>query len=401
MEEPDRRNDVPARDAKAGGVTIGTVTDEAGLETLAAEWTALAARLPRPSLYLTHEWHLGWWRQADRSGRRLNILTARTAGGLAGIAPLVSREYGRFGVPVRKLELMTMEGYAYSPRNLSAELGFIVPPSSGGGMGVVAAFADHLASAGGGWDYLRLHPLPAGSPTLDGLRAWAEERGHACEAREVLRNSVIELPGTWDGYLASISPRFRKNLRHAANAVAREGGCAVTTVTGAHDPAALLDEMAAVDRGSWKHKGGLGLDRREIRASYEFQMRAGAAVGGLELWFLEKDGRKIAYDLVVRMGDTVESLRGSYDAAYERLSPGNYLIARELQSFTERGVRRVNFLWGDLAYKMKWSAKTEACFEVYLFNRTPKARALHALYVRSGLYRGVRFLRNYSDRARK
>jgi hypothetical protein len=401
MEAPDRRDDPPAKDVSAGGVSISLTDDDAGLSALTAEWNALAARLPRPSLYLTHEWHSGWWGQADRSGRRLNILTARTPDGLAGIAPIVSRDLRRFGVPVRKLELMTMEGYAYSPRNLSAELGFIVPPCAGGAESVVATFADHLAAAGDRWDYLRLHPLPAGSPTLDGLRSWAEERGHPCEAREVLRNSVIELPGTWDGYLASISPRFRKNLRHAANAVAREGGCAVTTVTGADDPAALLDEMAAIDRGSWKHKGGLGLDRDEVRKSYEFQMRAGAAAGGLELWFLEKDGRKIAYDLVVRMGGTVESLRGSYDAAYERLSPGNYLIARELQSFTERGVTRVNFLWGDLAYKMKWSARTEACFEVYLFNRTPKARALHALYVRSGLYRGVRFLRNYSDRAKK
>jgi CelD/BcsL family acetyltransferase involved in cellulose biosynthesis len=291
-----------------------------------------------------------------------------------------------------------MEAYAYSPRNISAGLGFIVPAPADGAF---AAFASHLAARPGEWDYIRLHPLPADSPTLDHLRKWAEEGGYPCSAREVFRNSIIELPARWDDYLASLSPGFRKNLRRAANAVAKEGGCVVSTVMAAPDPGALLDEMAAVERGSWKARGGLGLDREDVRKSYEFRLRAAAALGGLEVWFLEKDGRKIAYDLIIRTGDVVESLRGSYDAAWERISPGNYLISRELQSFTERGVRRVNFLWGDLAYKMKWSEKTEACFEMYIFNRTAKAGAIHALYVRSGLYRGVRFIRNYPERARR
>lgn len=376
---------------------VDVVTDDAGLDSLATEWDALSARLARPSLYLTHRWLAEWWRQADRSGRYLRILTARTAEGLAGIAPLVLRERRVAGIAVRKLELMSMEGYAYSPRNLSAELEFIAPPGTPTPAEVAAAFAAHLGADRDGWDYLRLHPLPGGSATSAALTDWAAANGHPALLREVYRNSVIELPPTWDEYLASLSPRFRKNLRHAANAVAREGGCEVTTVTAA-DPGALLDEMAAIDRKSWKQGGGLGLDKPEVRAPYEFQVRAAAALGGLEAWFLSKDGVKIAYDLVVRLGNTVESLRGSYDAAYERLSPGNHLIARELQSFVERGIVRVNFLWGDLSYKLKWSPKTEACFELYLFNRGAKASALHSLYVRSGLYRGVRFLRNYGDR---
>jgi CelD/BcsL family acetyltransferase involved in cellulose biosynthesis len=396
MGEAARPAGAPAGASPAGALTVSTVDDDRGLAALAPEWAALAAGQPRPSLYLTHEWLSAWWRQADRSGRRLNVLTARAAGTLAGIAPLVAREIRLPGITIRKLELMSMEGYAYSPRNLSAELGFILPAADAGR--VVGAFAGHLASAGDSWDYLRLHPLPEGSPTLDGLARWAGEEGYPLEVREVLRNSVIELPSTWDQYLTSISAGFRKHLRRAVNAVDREGGCTVTTLGGSPDPAGLLDRMADVDRASWKHDGGLGLDRPEVRKSYEFQVAAGAALGGLEAWFLEKEGKPIAYDLVIRLGDTVESMRGSYDQAYERLSPGNYLISRELQSFTERGVRRVNFLWGDIAYKLRWSPKLEAGHEAYIFNRTARARAIHALYVRSGLYRGVRFLRNYADR---
>ena len=385
----------------SGGVDIRIVEDEAGLDALRPAWRSLAARLGRPCLFLTWEWLAGWWRQADRSGRRLFILLASNGDEPAGIAPLVIREHRPAGFPVRAIELMSMEEYAFSPRNVSGELGFIVPPRSGGEAGIVAAFMDHIAGSRVEWDYLRFHPLPAGSPTLEGVVRWAGSSGFSCDVRAVMDNSVIALPPTWEEYLGSLSPSFRKTLRHAANAVAKAGGCSVRTVTEAPDPAALVEAMAAVERSSWKHTGGLGLDRPEVRASYEFRVKAAAELGGLEAWFLERDGRAIACDFVVRLGDVVESLRGSFDAGWSRLSPGNHLIALELESFVRKGIRRVNFQWGDLAYKLKWSPLTETCHEIYLFNRTPKAQALRALYYTSGLYRAIRFLSNYSDRRKR
>ena len=388
----------PERGTRAAGLTLSRCRTEIGLASLRSAWNDLVAQSARPSLYLTHEWMSDWWRSSGGPPRELFVLLAERDGEPAGIAPFVRIIHGVPGISLRRLELMTMGRYAYSPRNLSASLECI---TKAGAPEPIAAITDYLSSHPGEWDYLRLHPLPDGSETLTGFVRWSEEHGYSCNVRHVFSNAVIELPHEWESYLKELSPRFRKNLRHNTNSVEKEGGVTVFEVTAADHLNTLLDQMTDIEMRSWKHSGGVSLGSPDVRASYESQMRIALELGGLTLWFLEKDGKKIAYDLGVRYRDTVESLRGSFDMAYDRFSPGNYLIATELKSFVERGIRRVNFLWGDLAYKMKWAKKTESCHELYLFNRTLKGKALHAAFIRTGLYRGIRFLRNFADRPKK
>ncbi len=388
----------PAGDDTGAAITVHRCDTRAELEALRPAWNDLAARSARPSLYLTHEWMTDWWRSGGAIGRELFVLLARRKGEIAGIAPLVRIRRGVPGFGTTRLELMTMATYAYSPRNLSASLECI---AAGGDTAPIRAIADFLAGHGDEWDYIRIHPLPEGSETLAEFTRWAKSRGYPFNARPVLANAVIDLPGDWEAYLRTLSPGFRKKLRRYANNIDRAGGFSVCEVTAVDDLEALLDQMADIESRSWKQTGGVGLGRPEVRRAYESQMRIALGIGGLSLWFLERGGKKIAFDLGIRYLDSVESLRGSYDRAFEEFSPGNHLIACELRAFAGRGVRRVNFLWGDLTYKLRWTKKTEAGHELYLFNRTARGRILHAAYVRSGLYRGIRFIRNYADRSRK
>ncbi len=379
-------------------ITVRRCDNDIDLASLRPAWNELAARSPRPSLYLTHEWQSEWWRSGGSIGRELFVLLARRGEETAGIAPFVRIRRGVPGLRTTRLELMTMGAYAYSPRNLSASLECI---AGHGGAAPIAAIADHLASHGDEWDYLRLHPLPEGSETLSELVRWAGANGYPCNSRQVLLNAVIDLPGDWEAYLQTLSPGFRKKLRRYSNNIEKAGGFTVHEITAVDNLDALLDQMADIESRSWKQTGGVGLGLPEVRRSYESQLRIALGTGGLSLWFLEKDGKKIAFDLGIRYRHTVESLRGSYDMAFEEFSPGNHLIACELRAFSGRGIRRVNFLWGDLTYKLRWTKKTEAGHELYLFNRTIRGRILHAAYVRSGLYRVIRFIRNYADRSRK
>ncbi len=398
------RDRVPAQDhAVTGGTgqagsTVRRIDSEAGFRALRPAWNELVEQSSRPYLYLTHEWMSEWWEFSGGPPRELFVLLAERGAHTEIIAPLVRIARGVPGLSAKRLELMSMGNYAYSPRSLSASLEFI---TKAGGSEPIRAMTDYLSANPGEWDYLRLHPLPEGSETLTELVRWAGENGYPSHARSVFSNAVIDLPGDWDSYLAGLTPGFRKHLRHYNNRVEKEGGFRVLEITAADDIDALLDQMTDVESRSWKYSGGLSLADPEVRASYASQLRIAHRLGGLTLWILEKDGKQIAYDVGIRYLDTVESLRGSFDMAYDRFSPGNYLIATELKAFVGRGVRRVNFLWGDLAYKMRWTKKIEACHELYLFNRTLKGKALHAAYIRTGLYRGVRFLRNFADRPKK
>lgn len=363
---------------------------------LRGEWNALLARSSRPYLFLTHEWMSTWWELKRAAGNReLFILVVRGADGITGIAPLVRVTRRLAGLRVRCLALMTMERYAYSPRNVSGSLEFI---TAGGGDGAVDAVAAYLSDNGSEWDYLRLHPVPEGSETLKRLSVWARDGGYPHSLRPVFSNAVIELPESWEAYLATLSPGFRKKLRYARNSITREGAVKIVEVSARDDARAGFEAMLAIDALSWKQSGGSGLSTPGIREFYEAQTIAAGRAGRLSIWFLELDGKKIAYDLAIVCNGSVEVLKGSYDRTYSRLSPGVVLTVRELQLFIGRGISRVNLLWGDLSYKTKWTKKTEPCHELYVCNRSAAGRAIHAAWIATGLYRGVRFLLNYPER---
>ncbi len=366
------------------------------LLALREEWNALLGSSPRPFHFLTYEWISTWWDLGHAAGdRELFILVVRDGEGVAGIAPLV-RVTRRFaGLAVRRLELMTMGRYAYSPNNVSGSLECIAAGKADEALDAIAAYlSEHSCE----WDYLRLHPVPERSATLERLASWAGDRGYPHSLRPVYSNAVIELPDSWEAYIATLSPGFRKKLRYAQNWIARQVRSEIVEVTAFADVRAGFDAMIAIDSISWKQSGGTSLSTPGIREFYEAQAIAASRAGRLSLWFLEIDGKKVAYDLAVVHGGSAEVLKGSYDPAYARLSPGVVLTTRELQAFIHRGVSRVNLLWGDLSYKTKWTKKTERCFELYLCNRSAAGRALYFAWIATGLYRGVRFLLNYPER---
>ncbi|HLB00946.1 MAG TPA: GNAT family N-acetyltransferase, partial [Bacteroidota bacterium] len=363
----------PHRSIRAPGqsgrvIEVRRCTSGTELLTLRNRWNRLVSRCSHPSLYLTHDWMTGWWEQECPPGRELLVLLAEEGDALTGIAPLVKITNRFAGLRIRRLELMTMGMYAYNPRNISASLEMF---SGQGDHRPIDAFAAHLSASRDEWDYIRFHPLPEGSQTLDRLSAWAKAEGFGCHVRPVFANAVIDLPGEMETYLKSLSPTHRKNIRRMENAIRREGGYTVTEVTSSGDVPSLLGRMADIESHSWKASGGVGLSRSEVMASTGWQVRAAIALGGLELWFLGKDGKEIAFNLSIRYGNSVESLRASYDSAFRDLSPGNHLLTRELSSYMERGISRYNLMWGDFDYKLKWTSKIETCYEMYIFNRTP------------------------------
>jgi hypothetical protein len=359
---------------------------------MADAWNGLLGRSAASSLFLTHEWMAGWLKASGDARDELYVLTAGE--GVDAIAPFVRRRVP--GTGLVKLELLTMGEYAYAPSNLSGSLDFIADRDRG--PEAVDTILGYLSDHRNDWDYLRLHPVPEASPTVRRLIEWSRRSGFRCSVRRVFTNAVIPLPETTDAYLARLTPHFRKTLRRIGNLVGREAGVRVTEVTSAADVGGAFEEMVGIERRSWKHRGGLSLETSSVRGFYERQAAAAARTGALTIWFLEVGGRRVAYDLGIVHGDRIEILKGSYDREFARLSPGAYLTLREIEAFIGRGLRSVDLLWGDLAYKTRWAAVEEPCCELYVCNRGAAGGIVYWAYVASGLYRAIRYLRNLSGR---
>jgi len=394
-EHPNKQFTVATVRPAATGLTVRRLEGNAFPGDLRPEWDTLVALSPRPTLYLTHDWMRTWWECFRSPNREPYVITASGAAGLRGIAPLVRISHQFCGIPFRRLELMTTGRYAFSCRNLSASLEFI---AAGDRQETVRAMAGYLSEHPDDWDYLRFHPLPEDSETLAALPLWAAQNGFTCRVRPVLSNIVVELPGRWEDYLAQLSPGMRKRIRRADAGLRRSADSTITEITSPDDVDACFSEVESIERRCWKGRRRPPFGDSMQAKFYRAVMSTAKEQGTLSLWMFNYLGRNIAYDFGVVSHGSVEMLKGSFIETDAKLSPGVCLTMREFEEYTKRGIRRVNLLWGDGGFKVKWTPKTETCYEMYICNSTFRGRLVDDFYLASGAYRGIRVIRNIPER---
>ena len=351
----------PARTypAVARALHVDEVTTLAGFEALKPEWDKLLAACARPEIYQTHEWMSAWWACMGR-GRSLLILTVRSGGELVGLAPLMRRTERMFGIPVRKVEFITMMRHADAPTNCSASLDFLLLPARRDE--ALAAIVEHLGRCR--WDCLRLHPIPAASGTAGLVEGAALARGWHAHVRHVFDNAVVPVVPGWEAYMKALSPRFAKSLRAQERRLANKGEVKFVEFPRDTDVGRLYQEILDVEERSWKWNVGVSLNSVAFNDFYRVFAEKTLKNGWVRLWMMQVNGRNVAYDYIVDYHGQVASLKTSYDDAFRNCGPGNLLTWHEFQRFFEDGTREISLLWGDMSNKERWMTRLEPHVEL-------------------------------------
>jgi CelD/BcsL family acetyltransferase involved in cellulose biosynthesis len=200
---------------------------------------------------------------------------------------------------------------------------------------------------------LDLRPVPAGSPTLGLLPELARAAGFACRVEREERCPVIELPASWDAYLASLSGKERHELRRKL----RRADAGAPRVEVARSPGAitaLIDSFLALHRKSKTGKARFMDERME--AFFRDVGAATAAAGWAALWLLWLEERPAAALFCFEYASTVAVYNSGFDPEARALSPGVALIAQTIEDAIARGFRRYDFLRGEEAYKYGFGA---------------------------------------------
>lgn len=304
-----------------------------------APWNRLVARSHGNLPFLTWQFQTTWWRLLGEREGSLHLLAVQDgAAEWVGALPLyatatpvgpVLRLVG--GVDVADyLDLVAVAGHEEAVWKA-----------------LLAALAD------GPWRALDLRPVPAGSPTVALLPALARAAGLACRIEPEERCPVIELPASWEAYLAQLSGKDRHELRRKL----RRAEKAKPSIEVARTPggiAALLDSFVALHRRSKAGKARFMDERMEV-----FFREVGgalAAAGWAALWLLWLEDRPAAALFCLEYGGTVALYNSGFDPAARALSPGVVLIARTIEDAIARGFRRYDFLRGDEPYKYGFGA---------------------------------------------
>lgn len=186
---------------------------------------------------------------------------------------------------------------------------------------------------------------------------------------------VVELPGSADDLMASLSSRFRANVRKAVRTLNALGVVEFTDVAaGTPEGDAAFAAMRDVEAHSWKGRRGEAIDSHdETRRFYRALALGGAASQWTHLAVLRAGGRVVAAQLDLEHAGRRVGMRTSFvDDLPGKQSPGLVLLWSVLSDEIERGLRVHDFGGGQDGWKLHW---TDAGVERVSLRGWPATRA--------------------------
>jgi CelD/BcsL family acetyltransferase involved in cellulose biosynthesis len=312
----------------------------------AAQWGQLHRQSRQRVPFLEWLWQAEWVR-AFLDGRRLEVWTVRDEDGrLVAALPLFQAEPGVFrivgGTDVSDyLDLLAVAGREEEAWR---------------------ALLDARGSSSDVWD---LHCVPAASPTATALPGIARRAGLGAQVRVEERCPVLELPPSWDEYLASLTGKQRHELTRKMRRLDREVPAAsVAALARPGDLELRLGDFFDLHRRSSAGKARF-MDAR-MEAFFRLVVGGLAETGAARLWFLDSPEGPLASYLTLEWEGTVGLYNSGFRPERAAVAPGVVLLASLVRDAIARRCRRFDFLRGEERYKYDLGAVAEDVLTITL-----------------------------------
>lgn len=312
-------------------------------DSFASEWDKLAQQTPGASVFLSYAWHETWWDQFGAGAEHL-LLGFRDAGRLVAIAPLMIR-----GDVVSFLGGTDLVDYH----------------------DVLAGDIDHATLAGelfealaaiDGWNSAEFGSLPDWSPFVSALPESAKLRGWPAEVSIEDVAPGLEIPDSWDDYLAGLGRKDRHELRRKLRRLEGAGDVSHAEYTSPEDVEVHLDEFFRLHRMSTPDKAEFMTPERE-----QFFRAASARLAddcGVRLSFTRLDGKSLAASLSFDYCGRRLVYNSGYDPEYRNLSVGFLNHALFIRQCIDDRVEYADFLRGNERYKYNLGATDRTIYRV-------------------------------------
>jgi CelD/BcsL family acetyltransferase involved in cellulose biosynthesis len=222
----------------------------------------------------------------------------------------------------------------------------------------------------------------------------AARKAQAIVVEEPRSDALIELPSTWEAFLASMSHNWRKKAKSSQKGLSAQGPLDFAVVEGGEALSATLEEAFHLEGLGWKGTHGSPIARKAATHRFYTELSQAASVEKmLALYTLRLRGELLAFELCLRAGHRIDALKISYRPDLARHSPGNVLRYLVLQHEIERGEVRTYHLGNARPWHDRWSTRTDPLVRLRVYSgaagRFAYARgpALRQLLKRSSLLR--------------
>jgi CelD/BcsL family acetyltransferase involved in cellulose biosynthesis len=324
------------------------------LADLEVAWNDLAAEVP----FRSWDWLATWWRrygtastsEKNAGPRRLNVLAVHKDGCLVGVAPWYCERSLVAGNVLRWLgdgEVCTdHSSLICHPDHMSS---------------VTAAIADALTGPCDDWDRIDLEAVDADDTAVAGLLAHLGQHGCGVARELAVACWAVELPATWDEYLAAISKSHRKQLRQLERRVLDSPRIRWHRVESPEQFTVAWPILVDLHQRRRKSLGEPGCFSSQKFLDFHYEA-AGRLLGRglLRMSWLELDGAPIAAEYHLAGGSTTYAYQGGVEPDRLAEEPGRLSSILCLRAAIEEGHRHFDFLRGDEPYKAHWRAVERA-----------------------------------------
>ena len=309
------------------------VTEES-FTTLTDIWKG-PNRLEWNSIFILPAWLQTWWQEFGR-GEKPYLLNVKSGDISSGIAPLLfNNDSASF--------LGNIDVCDYQD--------FIVVP------GTENDFCNTLFEElkKRGISQLDLGLVRPDSVIMTSLVPLAREKGYTVNVVQEDVSPEMELPLTYEQYLASLDGKQRHELNRKFRNAAAEGNLNYRTVRGKSELAKTLDIFFKMFTESRHDKANFLTT--DMATFFRSLVEATAETGLARIGVLDLDNVAVAMVLYFDYQDCMYLYNSGYDPRYESLSAGLLCKALCIKSGIETGVKTFNFLKGSESYKYRLGGK--------------------------------------------
>jgi hypothetical protein len=207
---------------------------------------------------------------------------------------------------------------------------------------------------------------------------------HANCAILTMRHETIHqvpLKGSFDEYVASLSPSTRQTLRYGCRRLFRDGDVRIERCALPTQVAQLLRWVSTVYSNSWQAKtfGSLSLDE----AAQHSLLEQTAREGWLRSYVLLRGEEPMAYQLGYLYDRVYYLLDCAYDQRFAAGSPGSVLTFRVMEDLhADKSTDCWDFGFGDMPYKRHFHSVEHDASTVYF---VPRNRWRHIIRLQSAI----------------
>lgn len=322
------------------------VTRREDLAALAPKWDELARHDLRDGFFRTSAWYRSWMDHVRPEAEPFVVVAREATGEIAGLAPLCRAPFRDLGF---RFNCISSGGREMVSGDY---LDYLAAPHARAE--VLSAVLNFLWEQRSEWEMLLVGEVLVGGDLHRAVETFAESRNLAFRLQEERVCPFIELPATYEEYLAGLSQKIRKRLRRDVRDVQEKLNARIEVVSEPRQVCEQMETMIRLHVNRWNSVNLPGTLTRAGMPEFLQQFCAAPPAGAqARLYFLKQEEKALAAVLTFWYGESALFYQTGWDpeSPAVRYSPGMVLVGYSIRDAIESGMRYYDCLRGNEAYK--------------------------------------------------